>query len=158
MIIDESDAELGSLQRALDCGYHGTSHKNCKGVFKGLANRCYINFLNRKAGTESHLMSGEDLSNIGPVALLQDLAVQATLGNESLERNGHQYFAGLSMFPTAVQEAAKRAHEDLYSTGQNGWPTLRIENGDVSALSIREAPFGYGFRMDFSGMAPVPMA
>ena len=29
MIIDESDAELTSLRRALELGYRGTSHKNC---------------------------------------------------------------------------------------------------------------------------------
>ena len=33
MIIDESDATLESLPRALALGYDGTSHKNCKGVF-----------------------------------------------------------------------------------------------------------------------------
>ena len=47
-------------------------------------------------------MSGEDLVNIGPVALLQDLAVSATLGVTSIERNGHHYFAGLSAFPSSV--------------------------------------------------------
>ena len=39
LIIDESDAELDSLPRALALGYHGTSHKNCKGVFKGVRQR-----------------------------------------------------------------------------------------------------------------------
>jgi hypothetical protein len=37
-IIDESDAEIGTLAVALAAGYAGTSHKNCKGVFSGLAN------------------------------------------------------------------------------------------------------------------------
>ena len=36
IIIDESDAELGSLARALAGGYMGTSHKNCKGIFKSI--------------------------------------------------------------------------------------------------------------------------
>jgi hypothetical protein len=38
MIIDESDGALESLRQALACGYVGTSHKNCKGIFKGVAN------------------------------------------------------------------------------------------------------------------------
>ena len=42
IIIDESDAELSSLPRALELGYAGTSHKNCKGVFKGIANACLL--------------------------------------------------------------------------------------------------------------------
>ena len=42
MIIDESDGELDCMRRAIALGYQGTSHKNCKGVIKGLANRCLI--------------------------------------------------------------------------------------------------------------------
>lgn len=34
MIIDESDSEIESLITALDCGYEGTSHKNCKRGYK----------------------------------------------------------------------------------------------------------------------------
>ena len=42
MIIDESDGEL-MLNRALELGYRGTSHKNLR-VFKGIANSCKIQF------------------------------------------------------------------------------------------------------------------
>jgi hypothetical protein len=42
VIIDESDGEIGSAARALSCGYAGTSHKNCKGVFKSVANAALI--------------------------------------------------------------------------------------------------------------------
>jgi hypothetical protein len=38
MIIDESGGSIADLSRSLDLGYRGTSHKNCKGVAKGLAN------------------------------------------------------------------------------------------------------------------------
>jgi len=37
-IIDEADGAIGSLPRALSLGYDGVSHKNCKGIVKGLAN------------------------------------------------------------------------------------------------------------------------
>jgi hypothetical protein len=60
------------------------------------------------------ILSGEDPTNIGPVALMQDLAVMATLGIEHVERNGHHYFAGLSAFPGDIQQAVISAHPNLY--------------------------------------------
>ncbi|MEO0447923.1 MAG: hypothetical protein AAF191_17780, partial [Verrucomicrobiota bacterium] len=42
LIIDESDGGIGSLPRALALGYVGTSHKNCKGIIKSLANKALI--------------------------------------------------------------------------------------------------------------------
>ncbi|MCX6854346.1 MAG: hypothetical protein NTV80_05510, partial [Verrucomicrobia bacterium] len=80
LIIDESDGSLEDLPRALDLGYCGTSHKNCKGVFKGIANACLLEQRRRGSPGKPFILSAEDLSNIGPVALLQDLAVVATLG------------------------------------------------------------------------------
>ena len=75
LIIDESDGELGDLPRALSLGYAGTSHKNCKGIVKGMANACRLEKL-RRAG-QRVVLTGEDLCNLGPVALLQDLALMA---------------------------------------------------------------------------------
>lgn len=143
MIIDESDAELSSLPRALSIGYRGTSHKNCKGVFKGIANRCLLNLKNVESKELGPwIMSGEDLANVGPVALLNDLAAMALLGIEHVERNGHHYFAGLSMYSTQVQEEALLEHPDLYEKGANGFPTLKIEDGSLSVASINASPFG----------------
>jgi hypothetical protein len=141
IIIDESDGTLDAVPAALKAGYAGASHKNCKGVFKGIVNAC---FLKRGAG----MMSGEDLCNIGPVALLQDLAVMAALGIESVERNGHHYHAGLSQFPRVVQEQVLTEHPDLYQKSAQGWPTLRVTNGSVELNSINSAPFGMGFVLD----------
>jgi hypothetical protein len=144
LIIDESDAELDSLPRALALGYSGTSHKNCKGVFKSIANACLLAHLRREEPARRLIVSGEDLANIGPVALLQDLAVCASLGIESVERNGHHYFAGLSMFPDQVQRQVLEAHGDLYHASRDGWPTLTIRDGAVQTRSVVEAPFGVG--------------
>lgn len=141
LIIDESDAACGSLRDALDAGYVGVSHKNCKGVFKGIANACLLAKRRKESGS-SLLMSGEDLSNIGPVALLQDLAVQAALGNKSIERNGHHYFRGLSFWPEAIQERMLTSHPDLYRRSKNGWPTLAVHRGRISLDSVNAAPFG----------------
>jgi L-alanine-DL-glutamate epimerase-like enolase superfamily enzyme len=145
IIIDESDAEPGSLRRALDLGYAGTSHKNCKGVFKGIANACRIAQLRRERPEAGFLLSGEDLSNIGPVALPQDLAVQAALGIASVERNGHHYFAGLSFWPASWQDDVLALHPDLYTTGAPGWPQLAVVVGKLRLGSVNAAPFGTGF-------------
>jgi hypothetical protein len=66
LIIDESDAELNSCARALALGYNGTSHKNCKGVFKGIANACLLALLRSSLGADRLVMSGEDLANTAP--------------------------------------------------------------------------------------------
>ena len=154
VIIDESDATLDSLPIALRLGYVGTSHKNCKGIFKGLANRCLLLHRQQQEPSRRLLMSGEDLCNLGPVALLQDLAVMATLGVTSVERNGHHYCAGLSLFPKAVQEQTLAAHGDLYHRSTDGWPTVNIRDGKIQIASLNVAPFGVGFALDVEQFMP----
>ena len=140
IIIDESDGELSSLSTALQCGYAGTSHKNCKGVFKSVANACLAN---RAEGRDNRIiLSGEDLANVGPVALLQDLAVAATLGISHIERNGHHYFKGLSMWPAEVQAAVLARHGDVYRRHEAGFPTLNIQAGRVEVDSLLDSPLG----------------
>lgn len=142
VVIDESDAEIGSLPAALDLGYAGTSHKNCKGVFKGIANACLLAQRRALYAEAPYIMSGEDLSNVPPYALQQDLAVQALLGNESVERNGHHYFAGLSHLSGSLQEELLRAHPDLFGKSDHGFCTLAVEAGRVAMGSINQGPFG----------------
>jgi hypothetical protein len=145
IVIDESDAELSSFPRALALGYAGTTHKNCKGIFKGVANACLIASYRRQHPARRWSFTGEDLSNIGPVAVLQDLAVQSALGVSSVERNGHHYFAGLSFWPRRLQERVLLHHPDLYRESRDGWPTVRIQDGKLSVASVVAAPFGVGF-------------
>lgn len=147
MIIDESDGSLESLPTALALGYQGTSHKNCKGIFKGIANACLIAHRQRQDPSQPYLLSGEDLTNIGPVALLQDLAVLATLGVDHAERNGHHYYAGLSVFPPRVQEQVLTHHGDLY-TQQADLIAVAIRSGKVALDSVVRTPFGVGFDLD----------
>jgi hypothetical protein len=151
IIIDESDVELDSLPRALELGYAGTSHKNCKGTFKSIANAALLWQRYEQQPGRRPLMSGEDLANIGPVALLQDLTVCAALRIPTVERNGHHYFAGLSMFPSEVQQQVLRHHGDLYHASRDGWPTLQIQDGTVNIGSLLQAPFGVGFAMPVDG-------
>lgn len=146
IIIDESDGGWDDLPTALRLGYAGVSHKNCKGIFKGLRNACLV--AQRKRDDPDGgpwCTTGEDLSNIGPVALPQDLAAQAFLGNESVERNGHHYFAGLSAFPSGWVAAVARAHPDLYTPHPVLGATLRVERGRTALGSVNAAPFGCGF-------------
>ena len=156
MIIDESDGTLAAARQALDLGYRGTSHKNCKGVFKGLANACLL--AARHAQGFTGILSGEDLTNVGPVALMQDLAVLATLGIPSAERNGHHYFAGLSGWPEPVQRATQHAHPDLYQPHETPagptWPALHIDRGILALGSVVAAPFGYAMNLDPAAFTP----
>ena len=153
MIIDESDDSLDSSRRALECGYVGTSHKNCKGIFKGIANACLMT--KRQADTGiAHILSSEDLANVGPVALTQDLAVLATLGIMHSERNGHHYFAGLSMFPEEVQAQVVENHASLYRSN-GSFLALAVSDGLLDISSVVDAPFGYDFELDTTRYTPL---
>lgn len=149
MIIDESDGSLDDLPRAIDLGYRGTSHKNCKGVMKGLANAALL----KRHGLTS--LSGEDLASVGPVAMLQDLTVAAALGITHVERNGHHYFRGLSMYPEAVQKDVLAAHPGFYREHEAGFPTLSIQHGRIDITSLNRAPFGCGAVIDASQFEPL---
>lgn len=155
IIIDESDADCSALPTALAGGYAGTSHKNCKGVIHGIANACLIAERRRLQPQLSLHLSGEDLTNLGPVALLQDLAVAATLGILHVERNGHHYFAGLSQFPESVQRETLRCHGDLYVLHAKGYPIVAAHEGKLDIGSLVEAPFGVAFEPDLSEFTPV---
>lgn len=158
MIIDESDAELTSLRCALELGYRGTSHKNCKGVFKGLANRCLVEWYRRERPDERWLMSGEDLANVGPVALLNDLEVMAALQIGDVERNGHHYFKGLSMFPYSVQEKVATVYPALYTMREEGYASLQIRDGRLDVEMLLGSGFGCAidFDLDELGRAGLP--
>ncbi|MFA9479635.1 hypothetical protein ACERK3_15205 [Phycisphaerales bacterium AB-hyl4] len=152
IIIDESDATLHSLPRALDCGYAGTSHKNCKGVFKGIAGACLLAHLHREEPGRPFALSGEDLSNVGPIALTQDLAVMATLGLDHVERNGHHYFKGLTMFPDTVGQQMLKHHGDLYHAHEQGYAAVKIDAGELAIDSVVDAPFGTSIEVDPEAM------
>ncbi len=143
IVMDESDSELTSLSRALDAGYAGTSHKNCKGIVKGIANACLLARLRKNDPGRTYLLTGEDLASVGPIALLQDMAVSCTLGIKHAERNGHHYFTGLSMYPPEVWADVLAHHSTLYARHEDGFPTLRIQEGRVYTESVMSAPFGY---------------
>ena len=74
VILDEADAGLFCMRRAVALGYDGISVKNCKGVFRGLAHRALVDLY------EGAFLASEDLTNLPVIALQQDLTVAACLG------------------------------------------------------------------------------
>ena len=154
MIIDESDDTFTALPRALDCGYLGTSHKNCKGIFKSLANLALITHRAARDPSASFILSAEDLTTIGPVSLLQDLAVIAALGIGHAERNGHHYIRGLAPFPSSIQDQLLTHHPDLYHRHPVGFPTLTINSGYLSTTTVTRSPLGLSFALDLTDLIP----
>ena len=146
LIVDESDGAVGDVPRAMALGYAGASHKNCKGIVKGLANAALL--ARRRREGAAAVLTGEDLCILGPVALLQDLAMMALLGIDHVERNGHHYYRGLSMLPPSWQEATLAAHPDLYERHREGFPRLAIAQGRIRLDSTNAAPFGVGPVLD----------
>lgn len=154
IIIDESDGSLDSCQRALDLGYAGTSHKNCKGVFKSLTN-LGLTFLREQALAGSDggrfLLSAEDLQNLPVVPLQQDLVSVGILGLNHCERNGHHYNFGLSMLSPKDKERTTRRHPDLYEQRGDEW-FMKIRDGAVQCASLHGPGFGIQDEPDWASM------
>ena len=148
LIIDESDADFQSFPRAIELGYSGTSHKNCKGVLKGITNATTVADFHLRG--QKLLLSAEDLVNVGPVALHQDLAVVSLLGISHIERNGHHYFAGLKHLHESQQLKLLREHNDLYEIQAASFPALAISNGQISIVSVVECPLGISSLPNFT--------
>lgn len=138
VIIDEADATLESLPRALDLGYGGVSVKACKGVHRALLARARLDA--HGAGVQS----GEDLTNLPTLPLLQDLALARLLGLRDVERNGHHYFRGMDHLSGTEQRWLTREHGDLFHGVPGEGPRLAIEEGSISLASVGRA-LGFGY-------------
>lgn len=136
LILDEADTGIDAFPMALELGYRGVSVKNCKGVFRAMANRgiCELH--------DGAFQSAEDLTNLPVVALQQDLCTMSTLGFEHVERNGHHYFRGLDHLGADERDAALRAHPGLYRRNPDGGAALRIEGGELAVASLHGAGYG----------------
>ena len=109
----------------------------------------------RRRRGEPAVLTGEDLCILGPVALLQDLAMMAMLGIGHVERNGHHYYRGLSLLPASWQEQTLAAHGDAYTRHPDGFARLDIVEGRVRLESVNRAPFGVAPVLDPSGFTRV---
>jgi len=154
VIIDESDAELGSFPSARARGYTGVSSKCCKGLYKSILNAARCRMWNAEAGGERYFMSGEDLTTQAGLAVQQDLALVNLLGLTHVERNGHHYVNGMAALPRPEQDAFLAAHPDLYEDSR-GAVRLKIRNGRLSIASLAGAGFASGAYPDWATLGPL---
>ena len=154
LIIDESDGDLDSFQRASDLGYRGVSTKNCKGLFKALANAALARRLSREQRVP-FLLTAEDLMNLPVVPLHQDLTHVAALGLDHAERNGHHYVRGLDHLSPPERERVLREHEGLYRpSAETGF--LHVADGAIDVRSLQRCPgLGAGSAFDPGAMVPL---
>jgi len=151
VIIDEADGWVGAFQEAVRLGYRGTSHKNCKGIYKSLHNLALAAVHNQRVGRPELFLSAEDLSNLPVVPLQADLAAVALLGIGHVERNGHHYFRGLGHLPEAEKAAALAAHPDLYER-RAGEVFLRVTDGMLDCASLQVPGMGFAALPDLAAM------
>jgi hypothetical protein len=153
VIIDEADGWLTAFSEAVGLGYRGTSHKNCKGIYKSLHNLAFAGTHNAAVGREELFLSAEDLTNLPVVPLQADLASVALLGITHVERNGHHYFRGLGHLSEAEKAAALEHHPGLYERrGEEVF--LRIEDGTLDCRSLQVPGMGFTALPDVAAMIP----
>lgn len=147
VMIDEADATLDAFTRARELGYTGVSMKACKGVSRALLSRARID------ASGSGFQSAEDLTNLPPWPLLQDLAVVSALGLAHVERNGHHYFRGPAHLTGPERAALVERHPDLFDADG----LLRVEDGHLRLDSLDRPAFGTDVKADPAAPAtPVP--
>ncbi|MBM3215489.1 mandelate racemase [Candidatus Poribacteria bacterium] len=155
VIVDESDSDLDSFERAISIGYSGISAKNCKGIYKSLMNLGLAQLYTRHGPSErDYFLTGEDLINTSVVPLHQDLTTLATLGIDHAERNGHHYVCGLNHLSETERDACLDAHADLYAS-LDGLAQLHVQRGRIAIGSLAVPGFGVGVETDFGGMVPL---
>lgn len=151
--IDESDSDFDVFPRAKALGYTGISSKSCKGFYRALLNSARVENYGSQGG--HFVMSAEDLTTQGGVAVQQDLTLASLVGATHVERNGHHYVDGMAGAPQAEQDAFLAAHGDLYARAPNGRARLSIKGGDIALGSIARANgLGTAVIPDWSAMRP----
>lgn len=155
LVIDEADGSLEAFKTAWQMGYSGTSHKNCKGVFKSLLNAMLCDHFEAQSDRTAFL-TAEDLSNMPILPLHQDFAVVATLGISHCERNGHHYALGLSHLTPAEKNNVASQYPDLYVQRGDEW-FLRIQDGQVRLASLLSQP-GLGGTLQPQWESLIPLA
>src|SRR5690606_2350351 len=135
--IDESDSDFDIFPRARALGYTGISSKSCKGFYRALLNSARVAQYSAEGG--HYVMSAEDLTTQGGVAVQQDLVLASLVGATHVERNGHHYVDGMAGAPQAEQDAFLAAHGDLYARAGSGRVRLAIKGGDISLRTIAQA-------------------
>ncbi len=148
LIIDEADHDIDTFAKAAALGYRGVSVKNCKGIFRALANRALC-----LASDGELFQTSEDLTNLPVLALQQDLTFAASIGLDHTERNGHHFFPGLDVLPTQEAESALAHQPDLYER-RGAQIGIRIEDGSLSVSCQNSEGFGYRSEIDWASRHP----
>ncbi len=151
LVIDEADGYIHAFVDAVELGYQGVSHKNCKGVFKSLANFALCKSRNRKTESDRLFLSAEDLTSMPLVALQQDFAVIAALGLDNAERNGHHFFYGLQHLTESEKASAATHHPGLYRSSE-GEMFLDVKDGKVDVSSLQVPGLGVMAEPDWESM------
>ena len=149
LIIDEADGYLHAFFDAVEIGYQGVSHKNCKGLFKSFANFVLCKLRNRDGG--SLFQSAEDLTSMPFVALHQDFAAISAMGLKNAERNGHHFFFGLAHLTALEKQSVERFHPGMYAR-RGDELFLNIEQGQVDISSLQSSGLGIAFEPDWNSM------
>jgi len=147
VILDEADHGIEALPRALELGYGGVSTKNCKGVLRAVLHRGLC-------AARGAVQSAEDLTNLGVLALQQDLCTVAALGIPHVERNGHHYFRGLDHLSRREARSAVEVHGDLWHA-DGVLRHLRVEAGSLQLGSLQGVGFGYASEIDWESRTPL---
>ncbi len=151
IIIDESDSDLDAFATARVFGYSGVSSKQCKGVYRSILNAARCRAWLSSEPSRRWVMTGEDLTIQGGVALQQDLALAATLGLTHIERNGHHYVRGMNGASRNEQKAFLKAHPDLY-VSEEDWVRVKIEKGRMQLGSLNCHGLGTREEPDWGAM------
>ena len=145
LIIDESDGAVGDVPAALDLGYVGASHKNCKGIVKGLANAAMLArpARRRQAGPDRrgfvHSRAGRPVAGPGDDGAARHRPHRAQRSS-LLSRAEHD--AG------SWQDETLAAHGDIYRRHADGFACLDIVDGAIRLGSANQAPFGVAAELD----------
>lgn len=151
--IDESDSDFDVFPRAKALGYTGISSKSCKGFYRALLNSARVAHYGADGG--HYVMSAEDLTTQGGVAVQQDLTLASLVGATHVERNGHHYVDGMAGAPQSEQDAFLAVHGDLYARAANGRVRLSIKGGNIALGTIARAHgLGTALQPDWSAMRP----
>ena len=149
LIIDEADGDLNAFKEALEIGYSGVSHKNCKGIFKSLAN--YLLCQTNADSDRRPFLSAEDLTVMPVVSLQQDLAVVSAFGLTNVERNAHHFFAGLAHLTDTERASALRHYPSLYELRNTG-VFMKISDGQIDISDLQCSGLGVVDEPDFGSM------
>ncbi|MGR3639189.1 hypothetical protein [Alterinioella nitratireducens] len=142
LLIDESDDAPDAFRRAIDLGYRGVSHKNCKGILRSVMNAMLARYHGILRGV-SLFQSAEDLSVLPVAGLNADLAVVAALGIPHVERNAHHFFNGMAHLSPRDVSAGLADHPDLYQPDARVGGRLAIRDGMLSIGSLQRPGMGF---------------